>query len=118
MQREYLESIDLPPEAADDDDFIYYHDVPAEVVEEANRRPEADQSWTPMTQPWPLSRWPDVPTRVLAGRDDRFLPAACQLRLARERLGVEGDEIDGGHMVALSRPRELAERLEDYRQGR
>jgi pimeloyl-ACP methyl ester carboxylesterase len=43
---------------------------------------------------------------------DRFLPPALQRRLARERLGVEPVEVDGGHCVALSRPRELADLLE------
>jgi pimeloyl-ACP methyl ester carboxylesterase len=57
----------------------------------------------------------DVPTRVLAGRDDRLFPAAFQRRIARERLGIEADEIDGGHLVPLSRPRELVLRLETYR---
>jgi hypothetical protein len=35
--------------------------------------------------------------------------------MVRERLGIEADEIDGGHMPYVSRPRELAERLEAYR---
>jgi hypothetical protein len=35
-------------------------------------------------------------------------------RLVRERLGITPDEIDGGHLVALSRPRDLAERLDRY----
>jgi hypothetical protein len=35
-------------------------------------------------------------------------------RVARERLGIAADEIDGGHCVALSRPQELAERLHAY----
>jgi pimeloyl-ACP methyl ester carboxylesterase len=56
-----------------------------------------------------------VPTRVLAGRDDRLFPAAFQRRVARERLGIEADEIPGGHLVALSNPRELVDRLERYR---
>lgn len=38
-QREYLASIGLPPETADDDDATYYHDVPPEVVADAKRRP-------------------------------------------------------------------------------
>jgi hypothetical protein len=29
----------------------------------------------------------------------------------RERLGIEVEELPGGHLVALSRPRELAEAL-------
>jgi hypothetical protein len=35
--------------------------------------------------------------------------------VVRERLGIVPDEIDGSHCVALSRPRELADRLEGYR---
>jgi hypothetical protein len=31
-----------------------------------------------------------------------------------ERLGIDGDVIEGGHMVALSRPREVADRLETF----
>ena len=111
----YFARIGLPPEAVDDIDIVYFHDVPADVVEEAFQRGEPAQSWTPMEQPWPLEAWPDVPTRVLAARDDRLFPLEFQRRVARERLGLETDEIDGGHLVALSRPRELAERLELYR---
>ena len=69
---------------------------------------------TPLDEPWPLARWPDVPTRVLAGRHDRMFPLDFQRRIARERLGIEGDVIDGGHMVAMSHPTELADRLEAY----
>ena len=49
-----------------------------------------------------------------AGRDDRFFPVEMQRRVVRERLGFAPDEMPGGHLVALSRPRELADRLEDY----
>jgi pimeloyl-ACP methyl ester carboxylesterase len=69
---------------------------------------------TPMEHPWPLA-WPDVPTRVLIGRDDRMFPAEFQLRVANERLGLDGDVIPGGHIVALSHPAEVADRLEVYR---
>ena len=34
-----------------------------------------------------------------------------------ERLGIVPGEIDSGHCPALSRPRELAERLDAYRTG-
>jgi pimeloyl-ACP methyl ester carboxylesterase len=111
----HLTTLGLPREAADDDTTLYFHDVSAQVREEALRRGEPEQSWTPMTEPWPLEAWPEVPTRVLIGRDDRLFPAALQRRIARERLGIEADEIEGGHLVALSRPAELVERLEAYR---
>jgi len=35
-------------------------------------------------------------------------------RAVRERLGITPDEINGSHCVALSRPKELADRLEAY----
>jgi pimeloyl-ACP methyl ester carboxylesterase len=70
---------------------------------------------TPLDEPWPLQTWPDVPTRVLAGRLDRMFPLEFQQRIARQRLGLEVDEIDGGHMVAMGNPVELADRLKEYR---
>ena len=112
-EQAYFASVGLPPETADDDLAVYFHDVPAEITAEAAKH-EPAQSMTPTREPWPLDAWPDVPTRILAGRDDRLFPAAFQRRVARERLGLEADEIDGGHMVALSRPRELAHRLDAY----
>jgi pimeloyl-ACP methyl ester carboxylesterase len=99
-----------------DDDVIatYYHDVPPELASEALKRERAHPSATSMREPWPLEAWPDVPTRFLLCRDDRFFPPAFLRRVAHERLGIIPDEIDGGHCVALSRPMELADRLEAY----
>jgi pimeloyl-ACP methyl ester carboxylesterase len=59
-------------------------------------------------EPWPLPAWPDVPTRVLAPRDDRLFPLEFQRRVTRERLGLEVQELPGGHVPFLSRPGELA----------
>lgn len=89
----------------------FFHDVPAEVIAEALAAGEQPQSDTPFGEPFPLARWPQVPTRVLVARDDRFFPAAFQRRVARDRLGIAAEEIPGGHLVALSRPTELADRL-------
>jgi SAM-dependent methyltransferase len=93
---------------------VFYHDVPPALAAEAlsNGRVQAP---TPGLEPWPLDAWPDVPTKYLLCRDDRFFPAAWMRGVVRERLGIVPDEIDGGHCPALSRPRELAERLEAYR---
>ncbi len=74
-----------------------------------------DQSDTPFEKPWPLDAWPDLPTRVVIGRDDRFFPAEFQRRVARERLGITPDELPGGHLLALANPIELAGTLERYR---
>jgi pimeloyl-ACP methyl ester carboxylesterase len=110
-QRTYLREIGLDPSAADDDSVVYFHDVSASVKDETYGRGEPAQSMTPMDQPWPLDAWPDVPTRVLAGRHDRLFPASFQRRIARERLGLQTEELDGGHLVALSRPHELVDAL-------
>jgi len=112
-QREYAASIGLSAADLQDDRVVYYHDLPADLVDEALAL-EPQQSSTPLDQPWPLDRWPDVPTRVLSGRDDRMFPAAFQRRVAKERLGLEADEIPGGHMVALANPTGLAEQLDRY----
>jgi pimeloyl-ACP methyl ester carboxylesterase len=91
------------------DDF--FHDVPTRVVDEAMRRGEPPQSSTPFTEAWPLDGWPSVPTRVIAGRDDRFFPADFQVRVARQRLGITPAVVPGGHLIALSRPVELTDAL-------
>jgi pimeloyl-ACP methyl ester carboxylesterase len=101
----------------DDEIAIFYHDVPPELAAEALNRGRA-QSDTPTHEPWPLQAWPDVPTRFVLCRDDRLFPANFLRRVVKERLGIAPDEIDGGHCVALSRPKELAERLEAYRDDR
>ena len=111
--REYAATLGLTPADLRDDRVVYYHDLPDDLVEEALRL-GSEQSSTPLDQPWPLERWPDVPTRVLSGRGDRMFPAAFQRRVARDRLGLEADEIPGGHMVAMANPKGLAERLDQY----
>ena len=93
----------------------FFHDVPPDVVAEALARGERDQSGTPFEKPWPLDSWPDVPTNFLLCRDDRFFPAEFMRRVVRQRLGITPDEMDGGHLPALSHPDELVARLEAYR---
>ena len=112
-EQAYFASVGLPPETAEDEVAVYLHDLRPDLVRAAAEH-APEQSWTPKEQPWPLDAWPSVPTRVLIGRDDRLVPAELQLRIAKERLGLEGDVIEGGHMVALSRPSDVADRLEDY----
>jgi len=99
------------PDAPFDLHEVFLHDVPRPVVDALLARGEPRQSDTPFGEPWPLQAWPDVPTMVLAGRHDRLIPLELQRRLARERLGVEPDVIDAGHLPALAAPDELAIRL-------
>jgi pimeloyl-ACP methyl ester carboxylesterase len=99
--------------ASDDPVELFLHDVPDDVAAAS-----ADHIWPQsdgvFVDPWPLDAWPDVPTRFLLCRDDRFFPAEFQRRVVRERLGFEPDEMDGGHLPALSRPHDLAQRLVRY----
>jgi pimeloyl-ACP methyl ester carboxylesterase len=89
----------------------FFHDVPEPVRQEAFSQPEPPQSDTPFSRPWPLERWPDIPTRVVAGSDDRLFPLDFQRRVVRERLGLEIQVIPGGHLAALSQPEALVDRL-------
>lgn len=88
-------------------DFL--HDVPRDVAQAGlpYQRPEADIVFGQRCE----FTWPDVPTTVLAGADDRFFGLEFQRALARERLGLEAQAVPGGHLVALSRPEELAEAI-------
>jgi pimeloyl-ACP methyl ester carboxylesterase len=99
------------PDAPFDLHEVFLHDVPQPAADALLARGEPGQADKPFDEPWPLDAWPDVPTRVLAGRYDRLIPLELQRRLARERLGVVPDVIDAGHLPALSAPEELAQRL-------
>jgi len=92
---------------------VFYHDVPTELAAQAMGA-EHGQASRPLAEPWPLQTWHDVPTKYLLCRDDRMFPADWARRHARERLGIEPDEMDGGHYISLSRPSELADRLHVY----
>ncbi len=92
----------------------FLHDVPPEVVADSAAH-AGGQSSRPFRDPWPLERWPEVPTRVIACRRDRLFPIEFMRTLSRERLGIVPDEIDSGHLPALARPVELVEMLERYR---
>jgi hypothetical protein len=89
---------------------VFLHDVDPGVSRD-NERYQGVPGDGLFGEPWPLESWPEVPTHVLAPTEDRLFPLEFQRRVARERLGLEIDEIPGGHLPMLSRPRELAERL-------
>jgi len=99
-----------------DVEAYFLHDVPQSVAEAGakHERPESDIAFR---EPASFDAWPEVPIHVVVGRDDRFFPADFQARVAAERLGKTVDEIPGGHLVALSQPRELATVLLGYVEG-
>jgi len=92
----------------------FFHDVPPHVTEFAMQQEPLDQSGTPFEQPWPLDAWPDVPTRFLLCRNDRFFPADFMRTVVEDRLGITADEMDSGHLPALAHPVELVRRLDAY----
>jgi pimeloyl-ACP methyl ester carboxylesterase len=98
----YTEELDL--------DVYFLHDVPEEIAKDGadHQRPEVEAVFK---SPCRFEAWPAVPRHVIAGTADRFFPLEFQARIARERLGVDVEEIPGGHLVALSNPGELSERL-------
>jgi pimeloyl-ACP methyl ester carboxylesterase len=96
------------PDAGFDLETYFQHDVTPAALEPVGERDEADAIFA---EPWGLSAWPDVPTRVLAGIDDRFFPYDFQQGVARERLGLEVEGLPGGHLAALSQPEAVAEAI-------
>lgn len=48
-----------------------------------------------MREPHPMRDWPDVATRAVVTRQDRFFPVDWQRDLVRARLGSEAEELDG-----------------------
>lgn len=96
------------------DPFIcFYNGVPQELAEEALSY-ERGQSEASQEEPWPLDAHPDVPTKFILCKDDRFFPDDLFRRIVPERLGIVPDEIPGCHCVALSHPLQLADQLESY----
>ncbi len=89
----------------------FFHDVPADVAARVLAGEDRSPSARSFAEPWPAPSWPDVPTVVLQGRDDRLFPLGFQQVVVRDRLGLDVVEMPGGHLVALSRPAELADRL-------
>jgi pimeloyl-ACP methyl ester carboxylesterase len=93
----------------------FFHDVPSTVREAAMEAGEPEQADKPFEEPWPLTAWPDVPTVVIQGSDDRLFPVNFQRRVVRDRLCVDLAVVPGGHLAALSYPQELADQILSYR---
>jgi predicted alpha/beta hydrolase family esterase len=97
-----------------DDPFVcFYHDVPRALAEEALSK-ERSESNTAYHDPWPLDAWPAVPTRFVLCNQDRVFPPDFTRRIVAERLAITPDEIAAGHCASLSRPRELADMLDNH----
>lgn len=96
-----------------DDDVAFYNDVPDHLAREARARTR-DQRGAWMSLAWPAQSHPDVPTTAILCQDDRFFPAPFMRRHIIERLGIEPEEIPGGHYVTLSNPAGVASALDGF----
>jgi pimeloyl-ACP methyl ester carboxylesterase len=98
----YSAEFDLPT--------YFLHDVPEAVLREGPSRPR-EQAEAVFKEPCHFERWPRIPVRVIAAAKDRFFPLQFQRRVARDRLKTDVEVLPGGHLVALSNPEGLVERL-------
>jgi len=83
------------------------HDCPEPVTRERFDRSRG-QATGPYGIPCPLAAQPDVPTRYVVCTEDRLVDPAAARHAARDRLGVEPEELPGSHSPMASRPHELA----------
>jgi pimeloyl-ACP methyl ester carboxylesterase len=114
-QAEALRANDLregrDPDAGFDAQTHFLHDLTPDVLAALTQSGDEEPAESLFETPFPLDQWPDVPTSVLAGHDDRFFPIEFQRRVAKDRLGLEVEELPGGHLLALSQPEALVARL-------
>jgi pimeloyl-ACP methyl ester carboxylesterase len=90
---------------------LFYHDAPPAVASWAGERLRP-QWYGVLGETTPLIAWPSVDCHSIVCRDDRALNPDWVRAAARDRLGIEALEIDGGHSPFLTRPRELAALLD------
>ena len=93
---------------------VYYNDCNPEVRVDslARLRPQRRSDDEPV-----LTSMPDVPADYIVCRDDKALNPDWSRHVARQWLGVEPLELEGGHSPFLSRPEVLARKLVELALG-
>jgi pimeloyl-ACP methyl ester carboxylesterase len=86
---------------------IFFPDAPAALARWATQRLRP-QAYRVMSETSPLTAWPEVEGHSIVCREDRAINPEWVRAAARERLGVEAIEMEGGHSPFLTRPAELA----------
>lgn len=86
---------------------LFYHDAPAAVARWATQRLRP-QAYRVLQEVTPLQAWPQVTSSSIVCRDDRAINPAWVRAAARERLGIDPIELEGGHSPFLTRPADLA----------
>lgn len=87
-----------------------FHDCAADEAAWAVGRLRA-QSAAPRLEPWPGGALPDTERTAIVCRDERCIRPEWSRRVAKQQLGVDAVELDGGHSPFLSRPAALADVL-------
>ena len=99
-----------------DDDRVavefLFHDCLPEFVSWAMSTRRLMMARQAMLEIFPMDHWPSVPCSSIVCADDRTIRPEWSRRVARERLGVEAIELDGGHCPHVSRPWALARALD------
>jgi pimeloyl-ACP methyl ester carboxylesterase len=89
---------------------LFYHDVPAEIAEDAasRLRPQSAKSFE---EPLTRASWKSVRSAFIVCADDRVFPEGLADRLAPKAGTVR--TLPGSHSPFLARPAALADTLED-----
>jgi pimeloyl-ACP methyl ester carboxylesterase len=86
---------------------LFYPDAPPPLASWASQRLRP-QAYGVLNEITPMTAWPDVARSSIVCRNDRAINPDWVRAAARDRLGVEAIELDGGHSPFLVRPAELA----------
>ncbi len=88
---------------------VLYHDCPPKVADASIARLRFQRSmWREVAD---FDAWPGVETMSVVCAEDRVVDPGWSRRIARERLGVEPIDLQGGHSPFLTRPAALADEL-------
>ena|GEM_PF-253095 len=88
-----------------------FHDCAPDIVEWALKTRRLMHAKQAMSEICPLKTWPEVSCSSVVCKDERVLSPSWSRRVAKERLGIEPIELDGGHCPYVSRPSALADVL-------
>jgi pimeloyl-ACP methyl ester carboxylesterase len=88
-----------------------FHDCEPRVASWAMTTRRLMMARQAMLEICPLNQWPPVQCSSIVCTADRTIQPAWSRRVARERLGLEPVELDGGHCPHVSRPVALAKVL-------
>lgn len=86
---------------------LFFPDAPPALARWASQRLRP-QAYGVLNEITPMTAWPDVARSSIVCRDDRAINPDWVRAAARDRLGVEAIELEGGHSPFLVRPAELA----------